>query len=258
MAQWPSQIPSTQMHISIVIPAYNEASTIEAVVKACLQQISTIVVVDDGSTDDTAGQLSHFPITVLRNETNQGKGASLWRGMNHALQQGADAVITMDGDGQHCPDDIPMLINMAQQHPHRIVIAARLRLRTAVPRIRRFANAFADFWISWAAGYPIKDSQSGFRLYPKALLGKVKINHGPKHSFVFESELLIEAAGLGFYCTAVIIDSIYKNDARASHYRPAFDTWMIIRMVAYRLLRRSFYPLGLLRALRLLPGPRSF
>jgi glycosyltransferase involved in cell wall biosynthesis len=151
--------------LAVVIPAYNEARTIADVAQRALAQIEQVIIVDDGSDDATVEQLHGMPVTVLRHTANQGKAASLWTGMQHALTLGADAVITLDGDGQHRPEEIPRLL-AAAQNPTAIIIAARLKGRTQVPRARRFANGMADFWIAWAAGYPLHDTQSGFRCYP--------------------------------------------------------------------------------------------
>ena len=246
------------MAIAVVIPAYNEASTIAAVVRRTCRQVEWVIVVDDGSDDDTAGQLQGFPVTVLRHAHNQGKAASLWYGMRLALAQGARAVITLDADGQHCPEDIPILVAASQQYPDKLIIAARLGQRARVPRLRRFANWMADFWISWAAGCPIPDTQSGFRLYPAKALETVNVVHDRRHGFVFESEILIEAARLGYYPVAVPIDAIYPRKARASYYRPLRDTVRVVRMVAWKLISRGLYLQGFLRSVGLIPLPGLF
>jgi len=238
------------MRAAVVIPACNEAATIADIARRAQAFITPVIVVDDGSGDDTAARVRGLAVILLRNGVNQGKAASLWRGMQCALAAGAEAVITLDGDGQHCPEDIPRLLAAATLHPHRIVIGARLRGRANAPWPRRLANRFADFWISWAAGHRIFDSQSGFRLYPAALLERVDIAHDRAHGFVFESEILIGAARHGFLSTQFSIDSIYGASSRASHYRAVADTWRITRMVAWKLMRRGLYPQGLIRILR--------
>ncbi len=242
------------MRIAVVIPAHNEAPTIADIAARARRQLDLVIVVDDGSTDGTREVLRDLPVTVLRNDANQGKAASLWRGMAFALEQGATAVISMDGDGQHRPEDIPRLLTAAHERPGFMVIGARLCGRSQVPRLRRFANRFADFWISWAAGYPIADSQSGFRLYPRELLMQLRLSHAPARGFVWENEVLIEAARAGVFSVPVAIDSIYDDSRRPSHYRPVIDTARIVRMVAWKLISRGFYPLGLLRALQILPS----
>jgi glycosyltransferase involved in cell wall biosynthesis len=232
-----------------VIPARNEAATIARVAAGALAGVATVIVVDDGSTDGTHGELEGLPVTLLRNEHNLGKGASLWRGMQHALALGANGVVTLDGDGQHAPEDIPRLLRAARAHPQDIVIGARLRAREDAPRARQLANCFADFWIGWAAGQPLDDSQSGFRVYPASLLRRLAVKHGPNRGFVFESEALIAGARLGARCRSVPIAAVYPAHARRSHFRPVLDIWRITRMVAWQLLRRGMYPVGLWRSL---------
>lgn len=238
------------MKSAIVIPAYNEAATIRGVSERCLQQAAWVIVVDDGSTDATIAQLEGLPVELLRNETNSGKAATLWKGMQHALQQGATQVITLDGDGQHQPEDIPALLAAAQANPGHLIIAARLKDNDQAPKARLRANHIADFWISWAAGQWIHDTQSGFRLYPARLLSLIEPDTRRERGFVFESEILIEAVRRKFPCTVVPISSTYSANARASHFRPVADITRIVLMVAWRLFSSGFYPQGLWRALR--------
>lgn len=237
----------------MVIPAYNEAATIADIVRRSRRQVDWIIVVDDGSDDTTASQLKDVPATVLRHERNQGKGASLWDGMQLALAQGADAVITLDADGQHRPEDIPHLLAASRRYPGALIIAARLQGREQVPSLRRFANRMADFWISWAAGCRIPDTQSGFRLYPAAVC-QLPIAHDHRRGFVFESEILIEAARKGYYPRTVPVEARYARQGRCSYYRPLRDTVRITRMVTWKLLARGLYLRGLLRSLGLLPS----
>lgn len=236
--------------LAVVIPAYNEAATIRDVVTASLAQCDEVIVVDDCSVDTTSDELDSLPVTLLRNEQNAGKAASLWRGMQAALEKGCEAVITLDGDGQHNPADIPKLINASQRLPQHVVIAARLANRENAPKARLFANNFADFWVSWAAGQWVHDSQSGFRLYPAALLREVVNESQLRHGFVFESEILIEGARHGYPVVSVPIESIYRHGARASHFRPVADITLIVRMNAWKLIKWGLYPVGLWRALR--------
>jgi glycosyltransferase involved in cell wall biosynthesis len=189
----------------------------------------------------------------VRHETNLGKAAALWTGFDVAMADGADYVATLDGDGQHDPADLRRLVNAAARYPHAMIIGARLLDRARAPASRRVANRIADFWISWAAGYPIADSQSGERLYPCNLLRIAEGTRDRATSFTFESEILIRGARLGFPSVAVPIRSIYPNGGRRSHFRPVRDIARIVSMVARALLVRGLYPAGLWNSLRAAP-----
>lgn len=232
---------------AVVIPAYNEAATIRGLAERALRFCPHVIVVDDGSIDNTSSELSGLALQCLRNDRNLGKAESLWRGAHAALALGVEWIVTLDGDGQHAPEDIPRLMTAARQHPGSIVIGARLADRAAIPKLRLFANRAAVFWLSWACGQRLEDSQSGFRVYPATLFGEVTLPHDRKHGFVFESEILIEAARFGHRCVMVPIAAVYRSDARPSHFRH-LDTLRIIRMVAWKLISRGLYLPGFYRA----------
>lgn len=241
--------------IACVIPAYNEARTIAETAARAHRYCGWVIVVDDGSVDGTADRLAGLPVTLLHNPATAGKAESILRGARFAIEAGAESIITIDGDGQHHPEEIPRLISAAKRSPGRIVLAARLVGRSTAPALRRFANRFADFWISWAAGYPVGDTQSGFRLYPAELFTYARPYYGLRDSFVFESEILIDAAQRGCYTVSLTVEAVYSPNGRASHYRPIADTLQITRMVAWKLFKRGLNPIGLLRSLKLVPHP---
>jgi len=239
---------------ALVIPAFNEAATIRHVVSEALRFMPRVIVVDDGSTDGTSSALDGLDIELLRNETNQGKAASLWRGLRHALRdEEVVAVMTMDGDGQHDAAEIPKLLAAARRFPRHIVIGSRLWDKAAIPPARYRANRFANFWIAWASGQPIEDSQSGFRVYPAELIRSVTLSCTRERSFVFESEILIEGARMGFYAMPVRVSAVYRCNARPSHFRPVTDILRITRMVAWKLITKGLYPTGLWRSLTMRP-----
>jgi glycosyltransferase involved in cell wall biosynthesis len=235
----------------VLIPAYNEVSTIRGLVKRVLDVAEHVIVVDDGSTDGTSAQLARMPVTVITHPRNLGKAASLWHGLDYAMANGATRVVTLDGDGQHSPADIGRLLHIADLFPKRIVIGARLHDKQNFPPRRYYANQFARFWISWAAGEPIADTQSGFRVYPASLLAQLTHSDVSWGRFVFESEVLIAAGAIGVHSVAVAIPGIYPVAARHSHFRPVVDIARIVLMVAGRLLRRGMHPAGLWRSLNL-------
>ena len=141
------------------------------------------------------------------------------------------------------------MVGEAVCHPDHVIIGARRRGQRRAALRRYVANCVADFWISWAAGYPFEDSQSGFRVYPASLLRSVKIKHGKARSFVFESEILIEATRLGYRSLPVSIEALRHPGARPSYFRPVLDIARITRMVGWKLISRGMYPIGLYRAL---------
>ncbi|MCY7354184.1 MAG: glycosyltransferase family 2 protein [Lysobacter sp.] len=226
--------------IAIVIPALNEALRIRGVVESALSHCANVIVIDDGSDDDTSTQLVGLPITLLRHPRRMGKGASLRDGFREALQRGFAAVITMDGDGQHSADDIPRLLDAANRHPGDVIIGARMRRRSQQPTYRRIANDFGDWGIAFALGYQVVDNQSGQRFYPAAVM---RLDNVSGEDFVFEAQILIAAAQqLGTRCVSVPIESRYKTvhsdeQFRASHFKPVRDFLRIAVHIATQAVR---------------------
>jgi glycosyltransferase involved in cell wall biosynthesis len=233
----------------IVIPAYNEARGIADVLDRAVRTGFPVVVVDDGSTDETAAIVGRLPATLLR-RPHRGKGAALLHGIRHAIGLGARRVVTLDGDGQHRPEDVVRLVAAADQRPDAIIIGSRRADRQKAPRERTIANLVADFWISWAAGRAIEDTQSGFRLYPPAVLATLRESGPRRTGFSFETELLIDAVRRGTPIGAVAIQALYGfHSARPSHFRPVSDLVKIVLVVAAKLLAWGMHPIGLVRVL---------
>lgn len=221
--------------IAVVIPALNEELAIRTVVESVLALCPHVIVIDDGSSDRTVECLEGLPITLIRHPRPLGKGQGLRDGFRKARALGFDAVVTMDGDGQHLASDIPRLLAAARRHPEHLVIGARIRNKENQPAARRRANAVADWGISWGCGIPVADTQSGQRYYPLAALELADLD---ADDFVFEAALLIAAArdkGLGV--VSVPIESRYRGEFRGSHFRPVRDvtriTWYTIRRVLH-------------------------
>lgn len=236
--------------IVALIPARNEAATIEAVVRGTNRFVDQVIVVDDGSDDQTPAILERLNVTVIRHPRPGGKAAALASGFRAALETEATGILTLDGDGQHEPEAIPDLLEAFCQFPDHLVLGARVVARDCQPGIRRFANRFADFWVSWAAGQRVPDSQTGFRIYPRKLVETVQPSTCPHHSFVFESQMLIDGGRAGFSCLGVPVRAIYTDLARPSYFRPGKDVWQIFRMIFWKILLRGLYPTGLWRVIR--------
>lgn len=224
--------PSPAKRVAILIPALNEELAIRNVVQSALAVLPDVIVVDDGSTDRTIELIADLPITLIRHATPRGKGESLRDGFREALRRGFDAVVAMDGDGQHEAADIPRMLAAAERHPDHLVIGARLRTRGSAPNARRRANAVADWGISWGCGVPVADTQSGQRYYPRAAMELVDL---PAQGFVFEAAILIAAVrerGLGV--VSVPIETRYNGEFRLSHFRPVRD---VTRITLYTIRR---------------------
>lgn len=220
----------------VLIPCLNEEKAIGAVVKSVLKLGVPVIVIDDGSSDRTPEIVGALPVNLLRHSQRKGKGEALRTGFREALRQGFDAVVTMDGDGQHAAEDIPRLADVGQRFPDHIVIGARLLQREQQPKGRRRANAFADWGISWACAQPVADTQSGQRWYPRNALDLVELD---AENFVFEAAVLIAASrekGLGI--VSVPIASRYEGSFRLSHFSPIRD---VTRIALYTIGRVFHY-----------------
>ncbi|MCM8795632.1 MAG: glycosyltransferase family 2 protein [Candidatus Omnitrophica bacterium] len=214
------------MKICVIIPTYNEAKAIGKLVKQIRKQNLDVVVIDDGSSDGTAKISEDNGAVVLRNEVNQGKGASLIKGFNYALEKDFDAIITMDGDGQHLASDIPYFIQRASCSESEIIIGNRMDKTKSMPWIRICTNKFMSWLISSLVRQKIPDTQCGFRLIKKEVLEKVNLR---TMKYETESEILIKAAWLGFKIESIPIKTIYNN--KRSRINPIVDTLRFIRFI---------------------------
>jgi len=218
------------MRVCVVIPTYNEAKAIANIVRKIRQQELEVAVIDDGSQDNTSRIASDNGAIVLRNENNEGKGASLIRGFHYALGRDFDAVITMDGDGQHLPEEIPYFIRLAKYSDGGIFIGNRMFKIKYMPFARVFTNKFMSRLISFVAGQSIPDTQCGFRLIKKEVLEKINLKTS---KYETESEIIIQASRLGFKIESVPIKTIYN--AEKSQINPVIDALRFIKFMAREL-----------------------
>lgn len=215
--------------VAVLIPAYDCAGTITAVVAGARHHVERVLVVDDGSRDDTAARAAMAGAEVLRQPVNRGKGTALRAGLQRLAASGVERVVAMDGDGQHLPDELPALLAASAHAPHALVIGARQVEPGEVTPIRLFGNRFANRWVEIATGVALPDTQSGFRVYPlpETLALGARSGH-----FAFETEVLIRAARGGLQIVSVPVRAYYPPPAeRVSHFRPFRDTIRIIRVV---------------------------
>ncbi len=224
------------MKTMALIPAYNESAHIGAVVRATLRHLP-VLVVDDGSVDETAAQAEQAGAAVVRHSPNQGKGAALMAGFGWALERGYDGVLTLDADGQHDPGEIPAFAAAFERGEGDLIIGRRDFRQ--MPPAREWANATGSRLLSLALGQAILDNQSGYRLHSRALLEKINLT---TRRFDAEVEILVQAVVGGFKLGWVPIRTIYADEV--SHINPLLDTARFLRVVwrAWRVRASSAKP----------------
>lgn len=223
------------MRVCVIIPSFNEAKEIGQLVARVKQQGLDCLVVDDGSTDDTVEIAGRAGATVLKNIKNHGKGASLIKGFNYATENDFDAVITMDGDGQHLPEDIPNFVRLAQYSDAGIFIGNRMHKPKNMPWERLFINKIMSSFISGVTKQKIPDTQCGFRLLKKEALKELDLVTA---NYEIESEMLIKAARLGFKIESVAISTVYSGEK--SRINPFVDTLRFLKYISRELLILPF------------------
>jgi len=224
------------------IPAFNEEKSIAKVIVGALRYVHKVVVVDDGSQDMTAEIAEKLGAFVVRHERNMGKGAALKDCFEIARQVGADVLVTLDGDGQHDPDDIPRLIDTVMQNEVDIAIGSRFLGNTDMPSYRRFGNKALDFMTRRAGSVPVSDTQSGFRAYSKKALKKTTFT---TNGMGVDSEILLRARTMGLTAREVPISCQYAGH-ETSTYNPLSHTFRVISaIVSYMGGRRPLLFFGL-------------
>jgi glycosyltransferase involved in cell wall biosynthesis len=220
----------TQPRVLAVIPAHDEGPRIRTVVAAVGRHIP-VLVVDDGSSDDTAGQAEAAGAEVLRQHPNQGKGAALRHGFRRALDEGVEAVVTLDADGQHDPAEIPAFLAALHGRGTPELVVGRRNFRK-MPPVRRLANELGRRAFSWAVGRDIPDNQSGYRLIGRRLM--MDMLDSRESGFEFEVEMITTALRRGYPIGWVPIRTIYGGP---SHIRPTHHLRHFLR--ATRMARRA-------------------
>lgn len=238
----------------VVIPCYEGASSVGEVVRGAQKSGLTVVVVDDGSSDGSGAAAEAAGAVVLRHPVNRGKGAAIASGFAYANKIGADAVVTMDADGQHDPDEIAALLAAHARAPDALVVGVRSFRPEDMPRRSRVGNRISTWWISRYAGVRYSDTQSGFRVYPRALFD-VPLKSS---RFETETELLLRAAKAKLPLVEVPIKTIYRDD-HSSHFHGLRDTLRVIRLVFFSPLWMVLLFVGCAHALpSLLPAANDW
>jgi glycosyltransferase involved in cell wall biosynthesis len=223
------------MRICALVPAYNEASQIAKVVRGAIQHVDEVVVIDDGSDDGTAEAARAAGATCLILPANRGKASALRTGIEFAAARSFTHVLTLDGDGQHRPEDIPVLVQTAVGTGADMVIGTRTFERHSMPRARFYSNTFGSRLASALVGREIRDSQSGFRLIRLDKLVSLELR---SRFYEFEMEVLIKMARAGCSIEQAPIPAIYEDGRARSKMKPVRDTVRIcIWSLAFRFLK---------------------
>jgi len=209
----------------IIIPAYNEEESIAKLLPSLNFPPQDIIVVDDGSTDNTISKSQSFGVHVIRHEKNKGKGMAHRTGFNFASKEEARWVITMDADGQHSPKDIPKFIKAIKEKKGDMIIGEREVTIRTMPFLRFLTNLWTSFIVSILGGKRVKDAQSGFRAISKEIFTSISFS---TNNFQTESEIIIKAARRGFRITSVPVRTIYNESY--SYIKPFLDTLRFIKL----------------------------
>ena len=211
-----------ELKCCVIIPTYNNDRTLEKVIREVLDYTDDVIVVDDGSTDHTAGILNNFDFNrLITLPKNRGKGYALRLAFHHALKLGYRYAITIDSDGQHYPEDLPVFIEKIAGNPDSVIVGARNMEGDCVPGTSSFGHKFSIFWFRIETGLKIPDIQSGFRLYPLEPMERMRFM-GRKYEF--EVEVLVKLAWKDVNITSVPVKVYYApKGERVSHFRKFRD-----------------------------------
>lgn len=235
----------------VLIPTYNNEKTLEKTIRDVSEYSENIIVVNDGSTDSTNHILAKFDsLHVVSYLKNKGKGYALRKGFEAALKKGFDYAITIDSDGQHFADDLPVFAEKLGIEKNAIVIGARNMQQDSVPGKSSFGNKFSNFWFKFNTGIALPDTQSGYRLYPLKPLENIRFF---STKYEFEVEVLVRAAWKGISVIALPVKVYYPPvQERVSHFRPVPDFSRVSVLNTFLVLYAVFYikPRDYFRSLR--------
>lgn len=211
----------SEQKICVLIPTYNNEKTLNRVIDGVLDYTQNIIVINDGSTDSTLQILAKYSqLTVITLPENKGKGNALKIGFRKAIELGHNYAITIDSDGQHYPDDIPVFVKaLLDENDDVLLIGNRNMSQDGIPKKSSFGNRFSNFWFWFETGIKLQDTQSGYRLYPLHKIPKKYFT--PK--FEFEIEIIVRTAWRHVPVKNIPIKVLYDPAERVSHFRPFKD-----------------------------------
>jgi len=216
----------------VIIPCYNEAATIGSIVLKAKRYVDKVLVVDDGSIDDTADVARAAGATVISHKSNYGKSKSIKTGFKYALYNNFDFVVTVDGDGQHNPDEIPSFLKILKNNGNDIIVGFRAGKDTEMPGWRKIGKNILDYTTSFGNGGYVTDSQNGFRAFnKKAVKALTPILNG--EAFCVESEELIKAHDLGLEVAQTNVTCKYKDLKKTSTKNPASHGFSVLSYIIW-------------------------
>ena len=224
------------MSILVCIPAFNEGKVIEEVIKKCLKFSDQVVVCDDGSTDNTYEIADTAGAHVIRHNTNIGKGEALRTLFKFAMHSKNDIIVTIDGDGQFLPEEIPKLVNDIEQKKSDVVIGYRFDDATDMPNYRRFGNMVLDKMANIVTQISVRDTQSGYRAYSKDAIEKLDFKI---KGFGADVEILIEAAKKGLRISEQKVTVIYNTGSDTSTKNPISHTGEVMSTILEKIAIKS-------------------
>lgn len=208
------------VNFCVLVPTYNNHKTLKKVLDSILDFTPNVIIINDGSTDETSEILKQYPqLTQIHHTKNSGKGMALRNGFKKAIELNFEYAITIDSDGQHFASDIPNFIAEIQNQPNALLIGSRNMTQENVPKKSSFGNKFSNFWFWFETGIKLDDTQSGFRLYPLQLIPKKYYTN----KFEFEIEVIVRSAWKGIVVKNIPIQILYDPAERVSHFRPFKD-----------------------------------
>ncbi|MDR0413381.1 MAG: glycosyltransferase family 2 protein [Dysgonamonadaceae bacterium] len=239
-----------RLRVCVIIPTYNNSRFLPFVLDAVLACTSSVIVVDDGSTDETEAVLARCQPSVERvsYRKNRGKGYALARGFDRAEALGFRYAVTLDSDGQHSADDLLLFVETLKKHPRAMIIGSRCLQQENMPKKNTFANRFSNFWFTLQTGRILPDTQTGYRLYP---LGEMRGMRPFTSRYEAELELLVRAAWRNIPLIPIPIRVYYPPEKeRVTHFRPAADFLRISLLNTCFVFLAVFYgyPSRLIRA----------
>lgn len=228
------------LKVCVIIPTYNNAATLAGVIEDVARFSGHIIVVNDGSTDNTPEIISKYPyVQQIGYKKNTGKGWALRKAFKYASEKGYEYAVSIDSDGQHFAKDLPAFFSKVKEEPNAIIIGARNMGQASVPGGSSFGNKFSNFWFKVETGISSPDTQSGFRLYPLEPLKKMKFF---THKYEFEIEVLVRAAWKGVNVVSVPVTVYYApKEERISHFRPFKDFFRISILNTFLVLIAFLY-----------------